>query len=366
MQRLVILGLLATTVGCAAMPTAAVSGMAQVAGMSAPAKPAYDYYPMGEDLRWVYEDGPLNSPLPRKRRAVWFLDVRRGDSGVAMVGVQMRNQDRAGQVIQNTEGVYFAPQQDDTVGPRHILLKYPLLIGTGWDIVTTPEQTVKGKVVGIEQVTVPAGTYSRCFKVQLTSAKNGQPEKAYAIRWVAQGVGLVKQHNLAADGTVSSISQLRQFAAGMAPTAAEVDTTRDLFARHHFKEFDVNRDGYLSPYEVGPPDLYEKADRDHDGRLTIEEFLASDMYRVPITRQLQQASREYWSLDDDLDMQLTEREALQQPLMYMPRKLTAKDLAAVDQDENGKLGYREFHVLYRRLWKEAIDNSGKPPRLPKS
>jgi Ca2+-binding EF-hand superfamily protein len=181
---------------------------------------------------------------------------------------------------------------------------------------------------------------------------------------VAQGVGLVQQHNLAANGTVSSISQLRQFAAGMAATDAEIDATRDLFAKHHFSEFDVNRDGYLSPYEVGPPDLYEAADRDHDGRLSFDEFRISDMYRVPITRQLKQASREYWAADGDFDMQLTEREALQQPMPNLPRRLTAKDVSAVDQDSNGKLGYREFHLLYQRLWKEALDKHSKPPRLP--
>lgn len=366
MQRFVILGLLATTVGCAVVPAVSAPPVVRAAGVTSPVKPAYDYYPMGEDLRWIYEDGPLTSPLPRKRRAVWFLDVRRGDSGVAMIGVQMRNQQRAGQVIQNTDGVLFAPQQDDTVGPRHILLKYPLLIGTGWDIVSTPDETVKGKVIGMEQVTVPAGTFSRCFKVQLTATKAGQAEKAYAVRWLAQGVGLVKQHNLAADGTVSSISQLRQFASGMAPSESEIDATRDLFAQHHFTEFDVNRDGFLTPYEAGPPDLFEKADANHDGRLSFAEFQGSDMYRVPITRQLQQASREYWGLDVDFDMQLTAREALAQPLMYLPRKLTAKDLDTVDQDGNGKLDYREFHQLYQRLWKEAIANGGKPPRLPQS
>jgi hypothetical protein len=366
MQRLVVLGLLATSVGCAALPTAMAPGVARSVATSAAAKPPADYYPIGEDLRWTYEDGAQHSPLPRKRRSVWFLDVRRGDTGTAMIGVQMRNQDRAGQVIQNGQGVQFAPQNGDTVGPRHILLTYPLLIGTGWDIVNTPELTVKGKVVGIEQVTVPSGTYGRCFKVQLTSAKNGQPEKAYAIRWLAQGVGLVRQHNLNADGTVASISQLRQFATDMAPSDAEISATRDLFAQHHFGEFDVNRDGVLSPYEVGPPDLFGKADKDKDGRLNFEEFHGSDMYRVPITRQLQQASREFWSFDDEIDMQLTDREALHQPMLNLPRKLTIKDLAAVDEDDNGKLGYREFHLLYQRLWKEAIDNQGKPPRLPAS
>jgi hypothetical protein len=53
-------------------------------------------------------------------------------------------------------------------------------------------------------------------------------------------------------------------------------------------------------------------------------------------------------------------------MLNLPRKVTVKDLAAVDEDDNGKLGYREFHVLYRRLWQEAIDNQGKPPRLPAS
>ncbi|MBC7545723.1 MAG: hypothetical protein H7338_23580, partial [Candidatus Sericytochromatia bacterium] len=144
----------------AAVPVAQSQAVTAVARVN-------DYYPMGEDLRWTHEDGPLQSILPRKPRATWFLDIRRGDQGASLIGIQMRNQERAGQVIQNNRGVLFAPQQGDTIGPRHMLLKTPLLIGASWDIVATPETTVKARVLGIETVVVPAGTFSRCFKLQL-------------------------------------------------------------------------------------------------------------------------------------------------------------------------------------------------------
>ena len=62
-------------------------------------------------------------------------------------------------------------------------------------------------------------------------------------------------------------------------------------------------------------------------------------------------------------MQLTEREVLRQAVLNLPRKISAKDLLAIDQDANEKLGYREYHLLYQRLWKEAMDGNGKPPKL---
>ena len=114
---------------------------------------------------------------------------------------------------------------------------------------------------------------------------------------------------------------------------------------------------------MGPPDLYEQADKNHDGKLTFAEFHDSDMYRFQITQQLEQASREFWAFDLDFDMQLNQNEALRQNLINLPRPLTAKDLKAVDRDGNGKLGYREFHVLYQQLWKESLAKNGKLPQV---
>ncbi len=364
MRRAWILAVLAPAFGCGTMaPVSSRAVTAPAVQATAGGVRASDYYPMGEDLRWTYEDGPKQAVLPRKPRSQWFLDIRRGDEGSSMIGIEMRNQDRAGQVIQNNLGVFFAPQQGDTIGPRHVLLKNPLLIGSGWEIVATPEMTVKAKVLGIEMVVVPAGTYGRCFKLQLTNASPGKPDVAYANRWLAPGVGMVKQENLSADGTVTSISQLRQFASGMAASDDEINANRDLFAQRHFADFDSNHDGFLSAYEVGPPDLYDKADKNHDGKLTFAEFHDSEMYRFQITQQLEQASREFWAFDLDFDMQLNQNEALRQNLINLPRPLSAKDLKAVDRDDNGKLGYREFHVLYQQLWKESLAKNGKLPQV---
>ncbi|MBC7545722.1 MAG: hypothetical protein H7338_23575 [Candidatus Sericytochromatia bacterium] len=152
----------------------------------------------------------------------------------------------------------------------------------------------------------------------------------------------------------------------MAPNDNEISGNRDLFSPHHFRECDVNRDGFLSPYEAGPPDLFDTADVNHDGKLAYAEFHDSEMYRYQITRQLEQVSREFWSMDLDFDMQLTQREVLRQSMLNLPRNITEKDLLAVDLDENDRLGYREFQLLYQRLWKETMASRGRPPKLSKA
>ncbi|WP_235298348.1 DUF3108 domain-containing protein [Portibacter marinus] len=67
------------------------------------------------------------------------------------------------------------------------------------------------KVIGKEQVTVPAGTFD-CIVIEYTSSiKMGLEKKGSAKQWIAKGVGLVKQEDYNKRGKVTSSTELTKF-----------------------------------------------------------------------------------------------------------------------------------------------------------
>lgn len=69
-----------------------------------------------------------------------------------------------------------------------------------------------GKVLGKENVTVPAGTYDDCLKVTYI-LKNNTPDgsiKSYVTEWYAQGVGLVRQEAKDKNGQIQSVQELKR------------------------------------------------------------------------------------------------------------------------------------------------------------
>lgn len=365
MRRHGLIGLLALLTGCGSLsaPMMPAADAPQLTATSGAGQSIY--YPMAEGLHWVYEDGPAGSVLPLKRHTLWFSEIRRGDEGSAMVGTLMRTQEKVGQVIHNNLGAYFAPQMGNEVGPRHILIQYPLLIGSGWELVKTPKVVVTAKIEGIETVRVPAGSFARTFRIGLYRKERGKAEHRYANRWLAPNVGLVQQYNYDAAGKVRTVNRLRQFVTDMTPTPDDIQTIGQVFGAHHFREFDVNKDGWLSPYEAGYNELFEQADRDGNGKLDPGEYIGSDLHASHVKRQLQQTTREFGTMDTEIDLELTSREATRQRWLSLPRLIRQADLDAVDADRNGRLNYREFLQLYRQIWLESLSQGDVAPSATK-
>lgn len=98
----------------------------------------------------------------------------------------------------------FAP----TMAPDTKLPKSSMRINAG--MVSMRANLWDGKMLGIETVTVPAGTYEDCVKITYTTVMNS-PEgntKHVTEDWYAKGVGLVKSVEYDKKGNVSSVDEL--------------------------------------------------------------------------------------------------------------------------------------------------------------
>lgn len=68
------------------------------------------------------------------------------------------------------------------------LFVMPLVAGNTWTVRTEPWGDMTGEAVGIEDVDLPAGTFSDCWHVEYTGLN------ATAHSWLAPDIGLVKHH----------------------------------------------------------------------------------------------------------------------------------------------------------------------------
>jgi hypothetical protein len=73
------------------------------------------------------------------------------------------------------------------------------------------------------------------------------------------------------------------------------------------RNYDFNNDGKITPAELqGPPGLFERLDRNHDGVLTADDFDWSD--RSPYLQQLGQAGRVFRLIDADSNGKVSREE----------------------------------------------------------
>ncbi|UCG31229.1 MAG: hypothetical protein JSV53_04945 [candidate division WOR-3 bacterium] len=70
------------------------------------------------------------------------------------------------------------------------LLVLPLALGNTWTVRTEPWGDMTGEAVGIEDVTLSAGTFTECWHVEYTGLN------ATGHSWFAPNVGLVKHHSI--------------------------------------------------------------------------------------------------------------------------------------------------------------------------
>jgi hypothetical protein len=67
-------------------------------------------------------------------------------------------------------------------------LVLPIEDGNTWTVYADTTDTMTAEVIGLEDITVPAGAYSDCWDIRYTSL--GQTQN----NWFAQEVGIVRQH----------------------------------------------------------------------------------------------------------------------------------------------------------------------------
>ena len=109
----------------------------------------------------------------------------------------------------DTTGVYYPEELSEglTLPDATITLKK---VGLDGNPVTYKVKITNRKVIGIESVTVPAGTFD-CYKISYDIQAKGLFKKKYTIvEYFSEGVGKVKNENYTQKGKLSSSSQLVQ------------------------------------------------------------------------------------------------------------------------------------------------------------
>lgn len=91
--------------------------------------------------------------------------------------------------IQETDD-YILAYTDKAVTKPDTILALPLEEGKTWTVCKDSAYTIKGKAIGKESVTVPAGTYDDCWKIATIYASSNFSDTSYI--YLAPDVGLIK------------------------------------------------------------------------------------------------------------------------------------------------------------------------------
>lgn len=162
-----------------------------------------NYFPLEVGNQWTFELSAAGQKLTINYSTVEKTTV----DGVETVVFEMKNGDQVQQrefysinetgvftIIRETFGFSFK------FAPKQQFLKYPVAIGDTWDQVgsftdesknTTFSYQTKCEYVGMESVTVPAGTFNALkLSMEMVSAE-GTHIKGF--RYFAQDIGLIKE-----------------------------------------------------------------------------------------------------------------------------------------------------------------------------
>ena len=168
---------------------------AAVANKPKPTKPAGDYFPLRVGDSWTYrntEEGGYTLKVINEEPQAGGASrvVIELYTGVSIIRTFSKSE---GWVLFHSENYPEHEGLQVTYDPPKQYLPNPLVAGREWKWSgkdpTQVERQEASRVVGVEQVTVPAGKF-RAMKV-VTEVTGGGPAKTLT-NWYAEGVGLVK------------------------------------------------------------------------------------------------------------------------------------------------------------------------------
>jgi hypothetical protein len=147
-------------------------------------KPLVYYYPTTVGTTWVYEDPDGEETLTITK----VEDVEEGKV-VTVEKVTEKGRTPDEKMIVSVGGLARIESMGSTYSPPMIMLKVPYRPGNTWK--SDPARSEENaKVIGVETVKVPAGTFE-AVRVDAKYA-SGVPQPKPASFWYAPGVGLVK------------------------------------------------------------------------------------------------------------------------------------------------------------------------------
>ena len=167
-----------------------VTGASRQAGTSQEKAP--DYFPLQLGTKWSYEldQGGKKIKIESQIARMETIDGK----SLAVLEKSLNGNVSGTEHLAATEKGVFRYRVDGVeLSPPVCVVKYPLKKDDTWETETTianEQVKVKGKVVGTEEVTVPAGTY-KTFRVEVETSVAGM--QATMTFWLAQDVGIVKQ-----------------------------------------------------------------------------------------------------------------------------------------------------------------------------
>ncbi|QEL15481.1 TapB family protein [Limnoglobus roseus] len=157
------------------------------------------YFPTAIGAKWVYE-----RPDGQGEEAVEVSEVEKGDGGWVVTRKRSDGVATAYLPVTVSAAGLTQPRPTSGEGGPVCLVKAGAKAGDTWDV---PDG--KRTLVGMERVTVPAGTYTAA-KVSWVATADGER----ITQWYAPGVGEVKKVRTAADGTETILRTLKSFTPG--------------------------------------------------------------------------------------------------------------------------------------------------------
>ncbi|NLY76032.1 MAG: hypothetical protein GX075_12140 [Firmicutes bacterium] len=152
---------------------------------------AYDYFPLIPMNIWLYKVSLTEEKVFSQ------LVVVNGQTGQDIKTTVFFNKTPVMEVtyIYNEDGLFRTKQISaegvETLNPKQMVLASKLAVGTGWDWKAADGQAKETtKVIGFEEVIVPAGTFQTLLVQYEGVDKSGAEFREKA--WFAKGVGYVK------------------------------------------------------------------------------------------------------------------------------------------------------------------------------
>jgi len=158
-------------------------------------KERVDYYPLFTGSIRVYQvDRTIISEKDTSHRILKQVTKVTGkamhdywDEVWQVVSQEVGSPPAAAYIRKTKSEIRLCPNLTDTAGEMKQLV-LPLKIGNSWIVGVSQTDTLIGKVIGIERVTVPVGEFDSCYKIEI-KAKNADFQRFF---WLAKEIGIIK------------------------------------------------------------------------------------------------------------------------------------------------------------------------------
>ncbi|HUU53887.1 MAG TPA: S-layer homology domain-containing protein [Armatimonadota bacterium] len=257
-------------------------------GLPTPPRPYYitARFPLGGSDSWGYEgpDGVYSKSISGTEEL----------HGVVYAGLASDEDGSIEYWLPQPEGLYLGGRYEAAEGT--ISFSPALLIPNGLDpgdsgnqmsTAYLGEETGLGAVafnwefVGVETVTVPAGTFEDCMKLHLMVYTSGNPDEFYV--WAAEGVGVVKMDSGAFGGDDWEVL-----------IAADVDGTQ---YPSNSGPFELAR---YRPLDVGSTWVYSGSDGESIDQVTgVDDVDGIEAARISEGPAIEEPDRMYFTIIDD-------------------------------------------------------------------